>query len=114
MAIPTNTFLVLDTTGSLLTLTFSEPVVGVLVAEYLFEGGPNSLANAMSVGDGSVWTMDVSPAVAGRVGIALGYFGSSTKNLGGTSVANFTHTITSQSVVGVSNGKSLLAFWRRR
>lgn len=106
MAAPINTSVTLDAAGVLLTLTFDQPVTGVQTNEFLIGGGSFSLSNAISVGDGSTWTMAISPTVSFGASISLSYFGTHTVNGSSQAMVGFTHGITNTSTVGKPSADS--------
>lgn len=106
MAAPTNINVTADASGLILTFLYDQPVFNVNPANYSVGGGSYTLSNAVSVGDGSSWTMSISPGINFGDNLVILYFSGTTVNGSAQSLVGFTHSIINGSGVGKPSADS--------
>jgi hypothetical protein len=88
---------VIDSTGSTLTVPFSEDVAGVIANQYNLGGGhtlSSPVGNASGGLHGDAWSFTITPAVAHGETLTIAYAGASTKD----SLNNLLATFSGQAV----------------
>ena len=92
---------VIGTGGATLTLTFSEPVAGVSLADFTFAGG-GTLSSLSGTSPTTTYAATISPVVNPGETRTLSYVGTGTQDVAGNKLATFSNqAVTNNSTAGV-------------